>query len=101
MLVDGTFGPILNATVTDTPDCIFGRDFFIGDLVTIEVRPGVTYTDIVSSVNLIADPSQMPILNVLPIVGNATDPTNSSQSINKQMVAQIRKLEKRLAQLGG
>jgi hypothetical protein len=101
MLVDGTFGPILNATVTDTPDCIFGRDFFLGDLVTIEVRPGVTYNDIVSSVSLIADPTQTPILNVLPVIGNSTDPTNSSQSINKQMVAQIRQLQKRIAQLGG
>jgi hypothetical protein len=101
MLSEGTFGPVLNATVTDTPDCIFGRDFFIGDLVTIEVKPGVTYNDIVSSVTLTADPSQTPILNVLPIVGNSTDPTNSSTSINSQMVAQIRKLEKRISQLGG
>jgi hypothetical protein len=101
MLSDGTFGPILNATVADTPDCIFGRDYYIGDMVTIEVKPGVSYTDIVSSVTLTADPSSQPILDVVPIIGNSTDPTNSSTSINKQMVAQIKQLNKRIAQLGG
>lgn len=100
MLVDGTFGPTMTATVTDTPYTIYGRDYSLGDMVTIEVIPGVTYTDIVSSVSLTADPSQTPILNVVPIIGNSTDPTASSQSINKQMVNQIHALEKKLRQLG-
>jgi len=100
MLVDGTFGPVLTATVTDTPYCVYGRDYSLGDLVTIEVRPGVTYNDIISSVTLTADPSATPILNVLPIVGNSTNPTASSQTVNKQLVNQIKYLEKRLAQMG-
>ena len=100
MLVDGTFGPVLTATVTDTPYCVYGRDYSLGDLVTIEVRPGVTYNDIISSVTLTADPSATPILSVLPIVGNSTNPTASSQTVNKQLVNQIKYLEKRLAQMG-
>jgi len=100
MLVDGTFGPVLTATVTDTSYCVYGRDYSLGDLVTIEVRPGVTYNDIISSVTLTADPSATPILSVLPIVGNSTNPTASSQTVNKQLVNQIKYLEKRLAQMG-
>jgi hypothetical protein len=99
-LTAGTFGPNMNATVTDTPYCIYGRDYSLGDIVTVEVRPAVTYTDIVSSVTLMADATQTPMINVVPTIGNSTDPTATSNTITNQLINQIKSLEKKLAALG-
>jgi hypothetical protein len=95
-LTSGAMGPTLTTTVTDTPYTIYGRDYAIGDIVTVEIQPGNIYTDIVTSVTLTADPTGTPILNVVPVIGNSTASENSSPAINKQLIARIRTLEKRL-----
>ena len=46
-------------SVTATRPChslTFGRDYGLGDVVSVEVRPGAVYSDVVSSVTLTADP---------------------------------------------
>lgn len=99
-LTSGGMGPTLTTTVTDTPYTIYGRDYSLGDIVSVEVQEGNVYTDIVSSVTLTADPSQTPILNVVPVIGNSTDPSATNPTINKQIIAKIKNMEKRLSAKG-
>ena len=74
----GAAGPTLSATATDIPFLTFGRDYWIGDIVTVEVRTGVTYSDVVSGVTLTAvgyrryPPS---IRSPMPTTGQAQDAT--------------------------
>jgi hypothetical protein len=102
-LFSGAFGPNMSTTATDTPYTIYGRDYAIGDIVTVVVRPdtplisAITYTDIVSSVALTCDPAQTPILNVVPVIGNDTSPNASDKSFTGQIVHRIVDIEKKLA----
>lgn len=95
-LLTGGAGPVLDATTTDSPFLTFGRDYGIGDLVTIEVVPGASYSDVVSGVTLTVDPSQTPSMSVVPKIGHSGDATSTDQSIINQLSARIRLLEKRL-----
>ena len=85
------------ATVADIPFLTFGRDYYLGDIVTIEVRPGATYSDVVTGVTLTADPSQSPELSVVPSIGWSSNATATTQSIIGQLTQRIRLLEKKLA----
>jgi hypothetical protein len=96
-LLTGGAGPVLDATTTDSPFLTFGRDYGIGDLVTIEVVPGASYSDVVSGVTLTVDPSQDPSISVVPKIGHSGDATSTDQSIINQLSARIRLLEKRLS----
>jgi len=93
----GGFGPNMSATVTDIPFLTFGRDYGLGDIVTVEVRPGALYQDVVSSVALTADPSATPETNVIPSIGNSANSTATDQSAINQLSARIRTLEKKLS----
>jgi hypothetical protein len=95
-LLSGGFGPLLNATVTDTPFLTFGRDYFLGDIVTIEVVPGSYYSDVVTSVALTATAGQDPVYTVTPTVGHGGDATSADQSIIGQLITRIRVLETRI-----
>jgi hypothetical protein len=53
-LTQGASAHTLTITATDIPQLRFGRDYGLGDTVTVSIRPGVSYTDIVSGVELIA-----------------------------------------------
>ena len=96
-LAAGGFGPTMAVTAADIPFLTYGRDYHLGDIVTIEVRPGVTYSDIVTSVTLTADPSQNPSISVVPKVGNDANATATDSSIIGVLSARIRALEKKLA----
>ena len=96
-LASGGFGPIMNMTASDIPFLTFGRDYGLGDIVSIEVRPGIVYSDVVTGVTLTADPSQSPSISVVPTVGNNANATATDQSIIGQLSARIRALEKKLA----
>jgi len=93
----GAAGPTMAATTADIPFLTFGRDYYLGDTVTIEVRPGATYSDIISGVTLTADPSQTPALSVVPTIGQSSNSTATNQSIINQLASRIRTLEKKLA----
>jgi hypothetical protein len=95
-LLTGAAGPTLSATPTDSPFLTFGRDYYLGDLVTVEVVPGVSYSDVVSSVVITADPSQDPAMSVVPNLGRSADATSTDSSIIGQLTARIKSLEKRL-----
>lgn len=96
-LLTGALGPVMGATVADTPYLTFGRDFRLGDIVSVEVRPGAVYSDVVSSVVLTADPSQTPAISVVPTIGQSSNATATDTSIIGQLTKRIQALEKKLA----
>jgi hypothetical protein len=96
-LISGTYGPAMSTTVTDTPYLVFGQDYGLGDVVTVQVRNGDVYSDIVSGVTLTADPSQQPVINVVPTIGNSTSSTATDNKIIAQLVHRIKTVEKRLS----
>jgi ReqiPepy6 Gp37-like protein len=95
-LAQGGYGPLLNVTVIDTPYLSFGRDYGLGDIVTIEVVPGDSYKDVVSSVALAVDPTQDPTYSVIPTIGSSANATTTDTSIIKALTARIQALERRL-----
>lgn len=96
-LLQGQAGPTIGVTATDIPFLTFGRDYGLGDKVTVEVRPGAVYSDIVTGVTLSADPSQSPEISVVPTIGQNASTTSTDQSIIGQLTARIRALEKQIA----
>jgi hypothetical protein len=87
----------MTVTATDIPFLTYGRDYGIGDIVSVEVRPGVVYSDVVTGVQLTADPSATPNINVVPTIGNNGNSTATDQSIIGQLTTRIKNLEKQLA----
>jgi hypothetical protein len=96
-IFSGAPGPIMNVNVTDTPFLTFGRDYGLGDIVSVEVRSGDVFTDVVSSVTLTADPSQNPEISVVPTIGHSSEATDTDQTIIGQLTSRIRVLETKLA----
>jgi hypothetical protein len=87
----------MSLTAIDIPFLTYGRDYGLGDKVSVEVRPGVVYSDIVTGVTLTADPSQSPEITVVPTIGQSSNPTATDQTAIGQLTARIRKLEKLLS----
>ena len=87
----------MSATVSDSPYLTFGRDYGLGDIVSLEVRPGAVYSDVISSVTLTADPSQTPMLSVVPTVGQNANATATDTTIIGQLTQRIQALERKLA----
>jgi hypothetical protein len=96
-IASGAAGPTMAITTTNIPFLTYGRDYRVGDLVSVEVKPGVVYSDVVSSVTLTADPSQTPEITVVPTIGQAQNSTSTDLSVTAQLTARIRALEKKLA----
>lgn len=96
-VASGGYGPSMAATMTDTPFLTYGRDYYLGDIVSVEARPGAVYSDVVTSVTLTADMSQTPAISVIPTIGNSANATATDTSIIGQLTARIRALEKKLA----
>lgn len=95
----GAAGPTMSATVTDTPFLTFGRDYGLGDIVSVEVRSGAVYSDVVTGVTLTADPSQTPMYQVVPTIGQAQNAAATDPTILGQLTTRIRQLEQRIARL--
>jgi hypothetical protein len=93
-LLTGAEGPVMTATVTDTPFLTFGRDYGLGDIVSIEVRSGAVYSDVVTAVTLTADPAQTPAISVLPTIGQSANATATDQKIIGQLTKRIKNLER-------
>lgn len=96
-LAAGGYGPTMSATMADIPFLTFGRDYHLGDIVSVEVRPGAVYSDVVTSVVLTADITQTPAVSAVPSIGNSANATATDQSIIGQLTARIRALEKKLS----
>lgn len=96
-LLQGQAGPTMSVAATDIPFLTFGRDYYLGDIVTVEVRPGASYSDVVTGVTLTADPSQNPEIQAVPTIGQNANSTSTDQSIIGQLTARIRALEKQIS----
>jgi hypothetical protein len=105
-LYTGSMGPNMAVTATESPFLVYGRDYSVGDIVSVSVRaatdntPEVYYQDVVSSATLTCDATQQPIMNVVPVIGNATDPSVNPKTATGQLLARIKTLEKALATKG-
>ncbi|MGW5122960.1 siphovirus ReqiPepy6 Gp37-like family protein [Streptomyces sp. NPDC004069] len=90
-LADGA-APIELSTITiDTPDLKAGRDFGLGDRVTVALPNGLQATDLVRSIHLQASPNSGEYVSTL--VGS------SAATSDPQMVQLIRTLNRRLGRL--
>lgn len=100
-LTQGQPSPALQMTATDIPLLTFGRDYFLGDIVSVEPRPGDIYSDIVTGVTLNIDATQQPAMSVVPTVGYSSDPGAIDPSFVQQLLKRVQRLERRLnAQIG-
>jgi hypothetical protein len=79
----------------DTEQCQFGRDYFVGDFVTVEVN-GTEYVDMVREVNITVDDGGNAV-TVSPKIGEqgSGDPLNLYKSVF-EMREKLRKLEARM-----
>mgnify|MGYP001191490181 FL=1 len=92
----------ITVTVVDLPRLRFGADgdgvqgYRVGDIVTLDIRDGVTYTDVISKVQLVADATGDTYTEtVTPTIGTAGD-ESTDQTINSKLSAQLRRVEKAL-----
>jgi len=96
-LLQGAAGPTMNISAIDIPYLTFGRDYYLGDIVSVEVRSGAVYSDVVTGVTLTADPTQTPEISVVPTIGQNASSPSTDQTIIGQLTARIRRLEQQLA----
>ncbi|MFE6226900.1 hypothetical protein [Streptomyces sp. NPDC057854] len=79
----------------DTPDCQFGKHYFVGDLVTVAVD-GTEYTDVVREVVVSVDDAGN-VQDVSPKVGEqgTGEPLNLYKTVS-EMQRKLRRLESRM-----
>lgn len=88
----GGASPVELATVTvDTPDLVAGRDFDLGDRVSVQLPNGTEVTDLVRSIHLQATPGSGEYVTTL--VGSA------EATSDPQMVRVVRELSRRLGRI--
>ncbi|MFF9481389.1 siphovirus ReqiPepy6 Gp37-like family protein [Streptomyces sp. NPDC014733] len=78
----------------DTPQCMFGRDYFVGDIVTV-ATDGTEYVDVVREVNISVEDGGK--VTVTPKVGEqgTGEPLNLYKNV-WEMREKLRKLEARM-----
>lgn len=78
----------------DTPQCAFGRDYFVGDIVTV-IADGTEYVDLVREVNITVDSEGQ--VNVSPKIGEqgTEEPLNLYASVS-EMRKKLARLEARM-----
>ncbi|MEU6033967.1 hypothetical protein ABZ801_01010 [Actinomadura sp. NPDC047616] len=94
----------LAVNAVDLPRLRFGADspgvtgYLLGDIVAVDLRDGVTFTDIVTKVQLTADTTgEHYAESVTPSIG--TDPAED-QTLTAQLTARLRAVEKQLRATG-
>lgn len=95
-IAQGAPGPQLSLTTIDVPALVYGRDYNLGDKVSLEARSGDVFSDLVTQVDLIVDPNQTPPVFSIPTVGYPQDPGAADPSFSAQLLARVRRLERRL-----
>jgi hypothetical protein len=101
-IVQGAGQAQIQVSAIDLPRVRFGADgygvqgYLPGDRVSVEVREGLTYEDIVSAVHLVAEGDTE---TVTPIVGAADADTGENDTATTRLAAQVRALTRQLKQL--
>lgn len=94
-LVQGTVQSSLTAKTVDIPNLRYGVDYDLGDKVTVEVFPGVTFVDLVRAVQLDADADAGETLAcTIGALGGDDD-----AGATTKLAAQVRDLTRQLARL--
>lgn len=99
-VVQGAGAASLAVTTIDLPHRSFGVDYNLGDQVTIEIREGVTYPDIVSAVQLVADAtSQTYTETVTPTIGASDQDIGDDPTVTARLAAKVRELERQIKRI--
>lgn len=92
----------ISVTVVDLPRLRFGADgdgvqgYRVGDIVTLDIRDGVTFTDEISKVQLVADTTGSEYSEtVTPTIGRTAE-DGDEQAVESAVSARLRRLEKAL-----
>lgn len=92
----------ISATVVDLPRLRFGNDadgvqgYLVGDIGTLDLRDGVTFSDVISKAQLVADATgDKYVETVTPTIGTATD-DSADQTISSKLSARLRAFERNL-----
>jgi hypothetical protein len=95
VLTDGAPNGNFQVYPIDTPQMAFGRDYFVGDIVTVAVD-GTEYSDVLRQVTVTVDDGGN-TLDVAPVIGDqgTGNPLNLYSTVFK-MREQLRKLEARM-----
>lgn len=90
------------ATVVDLPRLRFGFDapgvqgYLVGDIGTLDIREGVTYSDVISKAQLVADATGDTYTEtVTPTIGTTSDDA-ADQTISSKLSARLRAFERAL-----
>lgn len=102
-LTSGAGRVAIAVTVIDLPRLRFGADdaaagvqgYQVGDKVTLDIRDGVTYSDVITKVQLVADATGDTYTEtVTPTIGAGDDSTD--QTISAKLAARLRAVERKL-----
>lgn len=92
----------ISVTVVDLPNLRFGADgpgvtgYRVGDIVTLDLRAGVTYSDVMSKVQLVADSTgEKYVETVTPTIGTGAEDA-ADQTIDAKLSARLRAVERAL-----
>lgn len=77
-LADATRTGVIEADLVDTARLAYGRDYQLGDRVTISPRPGVEFSDVITGVRIVADAGQGTV-TITPSVGWPAGPFATRQ----------------------
>lgn len=90
----------LQISTVDLPNLAFGAHYGLGDTVTVEIRDGVTYPDIISAVQMVAEATDTAYTEtVTPTVGSSGSDSGDSATATAKLAAQVRKLEQQIKRL--
>lgn len=88
----------LQMQAVDLPRLAFGTHYGLGDKVTVEYQPGVTSTDIVTAVELVADATSGSTYTetVTPTIGASQSSLGTDKTALAQLSAEVRTLRSAL-----
>lgn len=99
-IAQGSGGAQLQISTVDLPRLAFGADYGLGDSVTVEIRSGVTYPDIISAVQLVADSTGSTYTEtVTPTVGMSSSDSADDGTATAKLAAEVRRLEQQIKRL--
>ncbi|MCW2917659.1 MAG: hypothetical protein JWN52_5727 [Actinomycetia bacterium] len=99
-ITQGAGAAQLQLQIVDLPLLRFGADYGLGDRVTVEIRNGVSYADIVTAVQLVADSSGSNYVEtVTPTIGAAGSDSSGDATATARLAAEVRALRKALQRL--
>lgn len=101
-IAQGAGAAQLQLQTVDLPRLRFGVDYGLGDRVTVELKAGVSYTDLVSGVQLVADATTGTAYTetVTPMIGAAGVDVANDKTALALLAAEVRALRKALQRQG-